>query len=95
MGEGVDANDVESMQRPAIAANRTDRRRSLEALHGLESFAAGAAPGRETEWSSDVRGALGVLEAALIAQARRSGESASPRARWRRSSCTSRGSATV
>jgi small-conductance mechanosensitive channel len=62
----------------SIATSRTDRTRSLDALHRLESFAATAAPGRETDWLSHVRDALRALDAALDEQERNSAVSESP-----------------
>jgi septal ring factor EnvC (AmiA/AmiB activator) len=58
----------DSTQREAISTNRADRERSLDALHALESCAANAAPGRETDWLAPVRAALEALENALDEQ---------------------------
>jgi hypothetical protein len=52
----------------ALADNRTDRERSLHALHDLELQAGSAAPGREHDWLQDVLRALGSLEAVLATQ---------------------------
>ena len=74
----LDAHELDRSQHAAIATNREDRRRSLDALHEVESSAANAAPGREGEWVAYVRGALGVLEEALSTQALHSAGSDSP-----------------
>jgi septal ring factor EnvC (AmiA/AmiB activator) len=57
-----------STQQEAIATNRTDRKRSLAALHVLEACAAKPAPGRETDWLARVRAALEALADALDEQ---------------------------
>jgi septal ring factor EnvC (AmiA/AmiB activator) len=65
MDDTSSARTLVRTQQEAIATNRTDRKRSLDALHVLEFCAATAAPGRETDWLARVRAALEVLEGAL------------------------------
>jgi hypothetical protein len=76
--DGVEGATLNTTQRDAIAENRSDRRRSLGALHDLESFASAAAPGREQDWTNNVSDALRVLDFAISRQGRRSDESDSP-----------------
>ena len=52
----------------ALTANRTDRQRSLHALHELELRAGSPAPGREAQWLGQVLDALDALEEMLAAQ---------------------------
>jgi hypothetical protein len=65
MDDTSSARTLVRTQQEAIATNRTDRKRSLDALHVLEFCAATAAPGRETDWLARVRAGLEVLEGAL------------------------------
>ena len=65
MNEPTSTRTRDRTQQEAIATNRTDRKRSLDALHALEFCAATAAPGRETDWLARVRAALEALEDAL------------------------------
>ena len=65
MDEGSSARTLDTAQQEAIATNRADRKRSLDALHVLEFCAATAAPGRETYWLARVHAALEALEDAL------------------------------
>jgi hypothetical protein len=74
----LDARELDRSQHAAIATSREDRRRSLDALHQVESSAANAAPGREREWVSSVHRALEALEAALTTQTLHSAGSDSP-----------------
>jgi chromosome segregation ATPase len=74
----LDAHELDRSHRAGIATNREDRRRSLDALHAVESSAANAAPGREDEWVAYVRSALGALQDALSTQALHSAGSDSP-----------------
>jgi chromosome segregation ATPase len=55
-----------------IDTNRADRRRSLDALHGLEADAERPSPGRELDWLAHVGRALASLATSLDAQARNS-----------------------
>jgi septal ring factor EnvC (AmiA/AmiB activator) len=77
MDDTSSARALDTTQRDAIATNRTDRKRSLDALHVLEACAATAAPGRETDWLARVRAALEALEDALDEQAQNSAVSES------------------
>ncbi len=52
----------------ALAENRTDRERSLHALHELELRAGSPAPGRKVQWLGQVLHALDVLEEMLATQ---------------------------
>lgn len=74
----VDERTLKAAHRGTIAANRADRKRSLDALHQVEHFAGAAATGREQAWTADIGDALAVLEAALSEQGRNSGASDSP-----------------
>ncbi|HEU5309526.1 MAG TPA: hypothetical protein VFW97_19550 [Acidimicrobiia bacterium] len=78
MDDTIDAIETDVARSEAVATNRTDRKRSLDALHQVEFSAATAGPGREIDWVSDVRGALGALEDALAVQAQNSAVSDSP-----------------
>jgi hypothetical protein len=49
--------------------SKTDRDRSLDAIHLLELHAGSAAPGREQEWLASIHGALEILRGALSEQA--------------------------
>jgi transposase len=49
--------------------SKTDRDRSLDAIHLLELHAGSAAPGREQEWLASIHGALEILRGALTEQA--------------------------
>ena len=51
-----------------VNTSRTDRERSLDALHALELHAGSAAPGREHDWLGDVHRAITALERALTIQ---------------------------
>jgi hypothetical protein len=51
-----------------VDTSRTDRERSLDALHALEIHAGSAAPGRAHDWLNDVRRSITTLEGALIIQ---------------------------
>jgi hypothetical protein len=51
-----------------VDTSRTDRERSLDALHALELHAGSAGPGREHDWLNEVRSAITTLERALIIQ---------------------------
>ena len=48
-----------------VNTSRTDRERSLDALHALELHAGSAAPGREHDWLKEVHNAITTLERAL------------------------------
>jgi small-conductance mechanosensitive channel len=52
----------------ALAENRSDRKRSLDALQELELRAGSPAPGREAQWLGQVLHSLDALEAVLAAQ---------------------------
>ncbi len=65
MDQTISAGTLSKSQKQAIAFNRADRRRSLDALHEVELCAAAPAPGRETDWLSRVRAALQALGDAL------------------------------
>jgi hypothetical protein len=52
--------------------SRTDRDRSLDAIHLLEVHAGSAAPGRQEEWLVGIHGALETLRGALSEQAENS-----------------------
>ena len=78
MDDTIDAAQTDVARSEAVAMNRADRKRSLDALHQVEFSAATAAPGRAIDWVSDVRGALGALEDALAVQAQNSAVSDSP-----------------
>jgi len=54
----------------AYDASRSDRRRSLDAMHVLETAAGGAAPGREQAWHAEVLEAIRQLAASLSYQER-------------------------
>jgi DNA repair ATPase RecN len=56
------------MQQPAPDVSRSDRARSLDAMHILEAMIGRAAPGRDSDWQSDVVDALRHIEAALQQQ---------------------------
>jgi hypothetical protein len=77
LGEPVETHAIASTQQ-SIDTSRTDRTRSLDALHRLEFSAATAAPGRESDWLSHVRDALRTLSEALDEQERNSAVSDSP-----------------
>ena len=51
-----------------VNTSRTDRERSLDALHALELHAGSAAPGREHDWLNEVHNAITTLEFALTIQ---------------------------
>ena len=53
---------------PALEENRSDRERSLHALHELELRAGSPAPGREAQWLGQVLHSLGALEELLAVQ---------------------------
>lgn len=61
----------------ALAENRTDRQRSLQALQELELRAGSPAPGREAEWLGQVLHALDALEKMLATQHQNSADDAS------------------
>jgi hypothetical protein len=52
----------------ALAENRSDRERSLHALHELELRAGSPAPGREAQWLGQVLHSLDTLEEMLATQ---------------------------
>src|SRR4051812_15781213 len=65
-------DQIRKSNRPKGDANvdtsRSDRERSLDALHALELHAESAAPGREFAWLADVHRAIRTLERALAIQ---------------------------
>lgn len=66
MGESVDDVGGPSSEE----RTRVGRRRSQDAVHTLEAFVTGAAPGREEAWRAGVLTGLRELEAAIAEQAR-------------------------
>ena len=52
----------------AIAVNRGDRDRALDAMHALEAAVATAGPGREQDWRRSVLAALEALTTAVAEQ---------------------------
>jgi hypothetical protein len=63
-----------SAESSALAENRSDRERSLHALHELELRAGSPAPGREAQWLGQVLRSLDALEEMLAAQHENSAE---------------------
>jgi hypothetical protein len=69
-----DTRTSQPLARPNIETNRTDRDRSLDALHTLELRAASPAAGREHDWLAQLRQAITHLEHSLGVQQGHSGE---------------------
>jgi hypothetical protein len=61
--------EVPGRSERALDVSRSDRRRSLDAVHLLESVASSASPGRASAWRTEVLDALDVLTMAIAEQA--------------------------
>jgi hypothetical protein len=68
MTQDVDRTAPDSARGGSVEASRTDRQRSLDAMHVLESMAGSAATGREQAWRTEVVAALLALSDAIAEQ---------------------------
>lgn len=68
MTEHAGLPPLSSTQQGAYDVSRSDRARSLDAIHVLESMVGRAAPGRDRDWQADIVSALRQLVPALRAQ---------------------------